>query len=107
MPLYDYVCMNDHESELLVARGELDALRRCPVCGGPATRRAFARIMQRMGLLRSDERLSTLHEATYEAEQAGLPRRLWHAARVRAEAQMQQGAQHWSPERPWDAKEYA
>lgn len=64
---------------------------------------------------RRGERLQTYYDAAREMEykvnqsddpavrEAGL--RIAHAAKVRAEAQMVQGAQRWDPDKRWNHKE--
>lgn len=102
MPLREYVCMSDHVSERLVPRGSEAGLAPCGVCHGPAVLVAVSNIAFANGRLRSTESLHALHEAALEAEHAGLPDRIWHAAKVRSEAQLNAGAEHWSPEVAWD-----
>ena len=65
---------------------------------------------------RRRERLSNYQEAAKEMEhrhnasddpevKAANPPRIWHAAKVRAEAQMHVGAQDWSPAEPWTGED--
>jgi putative FmdB family regulatory protein len=38
MPLYDYVCIKNHITELNLKREELKEVIDCPLCKSPATR---------------------------------------------------------------------
>ena len=105
MPLIEYGCMSGHVTETLVRRGaDRPALTRCGTCGGPAAH-SLSSFGITHGALSTEIPLKHLHEAALEAEHAGLPSSIAHAARVRAEAQMQAGAKRWTPERAWNAAE--
>ena len=112
MPLLDFVCASSHVTEKLI-RGERPAQTRCEECGGPAFRKDFGYATAKEGRLSSEVPLAHYHEAALEAEdrfkrtddpsvKAAYPERIWHAAKVRAEAQMQSGAKSWTPERVWN-----
>lgn len=112
MALVDYVCMSGHATERLVRQERPDSMR-CGECGGPAFRKDFGFATAQEGRLFSDVPLANYHEAALEAEdrfkrtddpsvKAAYPERIWHAAKVRAEAQMQSGAKSWTPERVWN-----
>ena len=120
MPLIEYVCMSGHATERLVQRRDMvdvpDYIR-CDECAGPAMRQVFGLVANAMGRgLPDDVPLAHLHEAALEAEyqhertddptvKANYPDRVWHAAKVRSEAQMLAGAKQWSPRRAWNAAE--
>lgn len=117
MPLLDFVCGFGHVTEKLI-RGERPEHVRCHECNGPAFRKAFGFATAKEGRLSSEVPLAHYHEAALEAEdkfkrtddptvRAHYPERVWHAAKVRAEAQMAAGAKTWTPERKWDATRFA
>ena len=106
MPLFEFICMNDHVTEKLVRGGDAPAYLRCETCRGPAFRKEFGLVNHTMGRTNTTESLEHYHEAALEAEHKGLPSSIWHAAKVRTEAQMLAGATRWDKDKPeWRAKE--
>ena len=116
MPLFEYVCGQGHLTERLLRGMIADASHMpCGVCGEVASRK-LGRIAATQGRVNSQERLSNYHEAAQEMQyrhdhsddpgiKAANPPRIWHAAKVRAEAQMMMGATRWTPDKPWNHKE--
>lgn len=114
MPLYSFRCPEGHEMEALVSRDT--ELRWCD-CGKPAARQSVYRFAHSMGRTNSTEKLTNYSEAAAEMEYAHKrtddpavkeqnPPAIWHAAKVRAEAQMLSGARNWDKQKPqWSAKE--
>jgi hypothetical protein len=107
MPLFEYVCMSSHTTDKLVRnRDDIPPYMACEYCGGPAFRKEFGYVNHTKGRTNTTESLSNYHEAALEAEAKGLPSRVWHAAKVRAEAQMLAGATKWDKDSPkWKSKE--